>query len=79
MLKIQFGEQFMSDMLLGISPEYLYLHKKQPQLVSDLHKPYFLVFCPEDKNIEVARRDLLRKWEDTKSEENTLSKIVEIG
>jgi len=66
-------------MLLGISPEFLYFHKKPPKKVSDLHRPYFLAFCPKDKNIEVARKELLRKWEAKTSEEDTLSKIEEIG
>jgi len=66
-------------MLLGISPEFLYFHKKPPKKVSDLHRPYFLAFCPKDKNIEVARKELLRKWEAKTSEEDTLYKIEEIG
>ena len=66
-------------MLLGISPEYLYFQKRQPKNISDLHRPYFLVFCPKDRNINSARTELLKKWEENKSEENPLSKIEEIG
>ncbi|MCX6667564.1 MAG: DNA polymerase elongation subunit (family B) [Euryarchaeota archaeon] len=69
----------MADMLLGISPEFLYFHKKPPKKVSDLHRPYFLAFCPKDKTIENARKELLRKWEAKTSEEDTLFKIEEIG
>jgi len=69
----------MKDMLLGISPEYLYLHKKQPKEISDLHKPYFLAFCSNNLNITSARNELLKKWNENKSNENTLSKIAEIG
>jgi len=66
-------------MLLGISPEFLYFHKKPPKKVSDLHRPYFLAFCPKDKTIENARKELLRKWESKTSEEDALFKIQEIG
>ncbi|GAG05751.1 unnamed protein product, partial [marine sediment metagenome] len=65
----------MSDMLLNISPEYLYFHGKEPKKVSDIHQPYFLVFCPKNRDADTARKDLIKKWEDNKSEENTLSKI----
>ncbi|EMR73603.1 DNA polymerase elongation subunit (family B) [Thermoplasmatales archaeon SCGC AB-539-N05] len=69
----------MSDMLLGISPEYLYLHGKPPKRISDYHQPYFLAFCPKEKNIESARKYLLKKLEENTSEENILSKIERIG
>jgi len=69
----------MNDMLLGISPEFLYFHGKTPKPVSEYHRPYFLAFCPKDSNIEAARRDLLKKWENNKSEEDILSKIEKIG
>ena len=69
----------MSDMLLGISSEYLYFHGKSPKKVSGLHKPYFLAFCPDDKNIESARNSLIKKVDDNKSEENALSKIDSVG
>ncbi len=69
----------MSDMLLGISSEYLYFHDKPPKLVSDLHKPYFLVFNNLDKDINSIRKNLINKVEDNSSENNPLSKIDEIG
>jgi len=69
----------MSDMLLGISSEYLYVHDKPPKLVSDLHKPYFLVFNNLDKDINSARKNLINKVEENSSENNPLSKIDEIG
>ena len=68
----------MSDMLLGISSEYLYVHGKQPRLVSDLHKPYFLVFNHLDKDINSARKNLINIVEENSSENNPLSKIDEI-
>ena len=73
------GKTVVNDMLLGISPEFLYFHGKPPKAVSDLHRPYFLVFCPKDRNINTARSDLLRKWEENKLDDNTLSKIEKIG
>ncbi len=69
----------MNDLLIGISPEYLYLHEKIPKAISELHKPYFLVFCPKDRNTESARKDLIKKWENNKSSDDSLSKIKEIG
>lgn len=66
-------------MLLGISPEYLYLHGKAPKRISDYHQPYFLAFCPKERNIESARKDFLKKLEENTSEENILSKIERIG
>ena len=69
----------MNGILLGISPEYLYFHGIQPKAVSDFHRPYFLVFCPKERNINNARAELLKKWEENKSDENTLSKIKDIG
>ncbi len=69
----------MSNMLIGISPEYLYLHRKQLKAVSDLHRPYFLAFSPKDRNINSARAELMKKWEGSKLEGNALSKIEQIG
>lgn len=69
----------MDDMLLGISPEFLYVHGKPPQQVSEYHRPYFLAFCPKDRTIETARHELLKKWEENKLEANALSKIEDIG
>jgi len=69
----------MNNMLIGISPEYIYLHGESPKRISNYHQPYFLVFCKNGINIVSARKDLLKKWEKTKSEENILSKIEKIG
>jgi len=69
----------MNDMLLGISPEYLYLHGKSPKKISDYHNPYFLAFCPKERDLKSVRKDFLKKWEDNTSEENILSKIERIG
>ena len=69
----------MNKLLIGISPEYLYLHGETPKSISDLHKPYFLVFCPNDINIDSARRQLIKKWEDNKSSDDALSKIEDIS
>jgi len=66
-------------MLLGISPEYLYIHGKAPKRISDYHQPYFLAFCPKERNIKSARKDLLKKLEENTSEEDILSKIERIG
>ncbi|UCD14428.1 MAG: DNA polymerase elongation subunit (family B) [Thermoplasmatales archaeon] len=69
----------MNNMLLGLSSEYLYLHGKTPRKVADYHKPYFLVFCPKEKNLDTARNELQKKWNDNISDENPLSKIESIG
>lgn len=69
----------MKDLLIGLSPEYLYLHEKIPKLISELHRPYFLVFCPKDRNIDTDRKELIKKWNDNKTSNDFLSKIEEIG
>ena len=69
----------MSKMLLGISPEFLYIHKEPPKPVSDYHRPYFLVFCPKGRNIDTARKELINKWKNNTLEGNTFSKIERIG
>lgn len=69
----------MSDMLLGISPEYLYIHDKTPQKISNIHTPYFLAFSDDNKNIESKRSELEKRIKENNSEENQLSKIVRIG
>ena len=66
-------------MLLGISPDYLYLQNKSPKKLSDFHKPYFLVFCKDNNDINSSREKLIKKWENNKSEDNILSKIESIG
>jgi len=74
------GEQkAMSDMLLGISPDYLYFQGKTPKPVSDVHSPYFLAFTGENTNIETVRNKLLEQWEKNKADHEKLSKIKEIG
>lgn len=69
----------MTDVFLGISPEYLYFKGKNPQRVSDLHHPYFLVFTPSHDNIQSARKKLMSLWEQQKGDHPKLSKIVSIG
>ena len=69
----------MNNLLIGISPEHLYLHGETPKILSDLHKPYFLVFSPNEINIDAARSQLIKKWEDNRSSDDTLSKIQDIG
>jgi len=66
-------------MLIGISPDYLYLHEKQPKDISDLHKPYFLVFCSKERNIDTVRNEIINKWKENKSTEDIFSKIEDIG
>ena len=66
-------------MLLGLSSEHLYFQGKNPKKLSDLHKPYFLAFCPSDKNIESAKNSLIKKVDDNKTEDNALSKIESVG
>ena len=68
----------MSKMLLGISPEKLYIHKESPKPVSNFHRPYFLVFSPKERNIDSARNELINKWKNNKLEGNTLSKIEKL-
>jgi len=51
----------MTDMLLGISPEYLYLHGKSPKKISDYHNPYFLAFCPKKRDLKSVRKDFFKK------------------
>ena len=66
----------MSDMLLSISPDYLYFIDKKPVKISNYHKPYFLAFTDSSK-IDSARNRLIKKINDSNSE--TLSKIESIG
>lgn len=69
----------MTDLLLGISPEYLYYKGKQPRLVSELHHPYFLAFAPSNTSTNTARKNLVELWEKNKNDHPKLSKIVSIG
>jgi len=68
----------MNEMLLGISPEYIYKYRKPPMNVSDTHRPYFLAFYNENNKIQSKRNDLIKQWKNN-PEHSTLSKIVEIG
>ncbi len=67
---------FMSDVLLGISPDFLYFSGVEPRSVSDLHKPYFLAFTDESR-IDSARSRLKKMVKENNSE--VLSKIDDIG
>ncbi len=69
----------MSEMLTGISSEYMYLYSRQPILVSDYHRPYFLVFTSNENNIVNARKDLINKWKNNNKDDNVISKIHDIG
>src|SRR4030042_5603574 len=69
----------MSSMLLGLSPNYLYYQAKPPQLVSELHHPYFLAFPPTATDANTARKKLLEQWNKNKVDHPKLSKITGIG
>ncbi|MCX6661964.1 MAG: DNA polymerase elongation subunit (family B) [Euryarchaeota archaeon] len=69
----------MSNMLLGLSPNYLYFQAKPPQLVSELHHPYFLAFPPTVTDAKTARKKLLEQWTKNKEDHPKLSKITDIG
>jgi len=69
----------MSDILLGVSPDYLYYQKKPPKRISDLHKPYFLAFCEKNDDIDKNRKELIKKIETNNSETDPLNKIDEVG
>ena len=69
----------MTDVLLGISPEFLYYKGKQPRPVSELHHPYFLAFSPSEQSTHTARKKLLELWEKNKNDHPKLSKIISIG
>jgi len=68
----------MNEMLLGISPDYLYFYNSEPKKVSDFHRPYFLVFTNEN-SVKSARSKLYEKWKKNKSEDSIFSKIEDIG
>ncbi|MFA5101733.1 MAG: DNA polymerase domain-containing protein [Candidatus Thermoplasmatota archaeon] len=69
----------MRNMLLGLSPNYLYCQGKTPQLVSELHRPYFLAFPPATVDAATARNHLLKQWEQNRADHPKLSKITDIG
>jgi DNA polymerase elongation subunit (family B) len=69
----------MTNMLLGLSPNYLYFQGKTPQLVSELHHPYFLAFPPTTIDAKTARKKLVEQWKNNKEDHPKLSKITAIG
>ncbi len=69
----------MNNTLIGISPEYLYLLGEKPIKLTEIHSPYFLVFCQDDKNLNSNRKELLDKINKNSSVDNQLSKIDKIG
>lgn len=69
----------MTDMLLGLSPTYLYFQGKTPQLISEQHHPYFLAFSSKDTDATTARKKLLEQWNQNKLDHPKLSKITSIG
>ncbi|HUS99374.1 MAG TPA: DNA polymerase domain-containing protein [Candidatus Thermoplasmatota archaeon] len=69
----------MTNMLLGLSPTYLYFQAKTPQLVSELHHPYFLAFPPTASDAQTARKKLVEQWNKNKEDHPKLSKITAIG
>lgn len=69
----------MIDMLLNVSPDYIYLHGKKPKLVSDIHRPYFLAFTRDERDILSARNRLLKDIKNASSESDPLSKIDDVG
>ena len=79
-VKNDVGEnEAMTDLLLGLSPNYLYFQGKSPQLVSELHHPYFLAFPPATADAKTARNKLLEQWKQNKEDHPKLSKITSIG
>ena len=49
----------MSDMLIGISSDFLYIYNESPKPVSDYHRPYFLAFTQNEKDIIKAQKNYL--------------------
>jgi DNA polymerase elongation subunit (family B) len=80
MVKNDVGEnKTMTDLLLGLSPNYLYFQGKPPQLVSELHHPYFLAFSPSAVDAKTTRKKLIEQWNQNKADHPKLSKISSIG
>ncbi len=73
------GNEVMSSILLGLSPNYLYYQGKTPQRVSELHHPYFLAFPPSTTDAPTARKNLYEQWIQNKEIHPKLSKITAIG
>jgi DNA polymerase elongation subunit (family B) len=79
-VKNDVGEnEAMTDLLLGLSPNYLYFQGKPPQLVSELHHPYFLAFPPATVDAKTTRKKLVEQWQQNKADHPKLSKITSIG
>jgi len=79
-VKHNVGEnEAMNDLLLGLSPNYLYFQGKSPQLVSEFHHPYFLAFSPARIDAKTARNKLIEQWNKNKGDHPKLSKITSIG
>ncbi|RLF35621.1 MAG: DNA polymerase elongation subunit (family B), partial [Thermoplasmata archaeon] len=66
----------MGKNLLGISPEYAYIHREGAVLLEEIHSPHFLAFCPSDKDVNLEREKLMERW---KKGEGLLKHITEIG
>ena len=80
MVKNQFwGNRIMTNVLLGLSPSYLYFKGKSPQLVSEVHHPYFLAFPPATTDVQTARNKLIEQWNQNKETHPKLSKITAVG
>ncbi|MBU0497936.1 MAG: DNA polymerase elongation subunit (family B) [Candidatus Thermoplasmatota archaeon] len=69
----------MTDLLLGVSPEFLYFSGVKPVAVQGLHEPYFLAFCPQVVQVEKARAQLVKQWQDNRLSDGMFSKISRIG
>ncbi|MEM0466694.1 MAG: DNA polymerase domain-containing protein [Candidatus Thermoplasmatota archaeon] len=69
----------MADMLLGVSPEFLYFHGKKPQKIAEVHKPYFLAFSTEHQPLDTVRKNLIHTWETQKQTHEKMEKIVGFG
>ncbi len=69
----------MPDMLLGISPDFLYFQGKEPQKIARMHQPYFIAF-PEEKNqTKTIRKNLVEQWMNQRNTHEKLGKITDIG
>ncbi len=66
-------------MLLGISPDYLYLHREYPRPVSKYHRPYFYVLAPPGNSIAIIRKRLIDLWRNNQDKHPVLAYIEDIG
>ncbi len=69
----------MNEMLLGISPDFLYLHGGIIQPLSEIHRPYFLAFPGNQQDVEKVRKNALKRWEDNKETSSPMSFVSDIG